>query len=95
MEAKTPNSPFVGAPKAPNDVVHDVATSEIQEVQKLPVASILRKLEVGDTATFPIEQRSTVMNTLSRFRSDYARMGWDADLTTNKQNFTVIVTRIG
>lgn len=95
METKTPNLPPVGALNTSQDVVQDVSTSDVQEVQKLPVASILRKLEIGEKATFPIEQRSTVMNTLSRFRSDYARMGWDADLTTNKQNFTVVVTRIG
>lgn len=64
------------------------------EVQLLPVAATLRGLAIGQSVTFPIEQRSTVMNTITRFRSDYSRSGWDATTQTNKQQFSVIVTRI-
>lgn len=63
-------------------------------VQPLPVASTLRKLAIGQSAVFPIEQRSTVLNTISRFRSDYSRTGWDATTETNKKQFSVIVTRV-
>lgn len=65
------------------------------EVQPLPVASTLRGLAIGQSVTFPIEQRSTVLNTISRFRSDYSRTGWDATTETNKKQFSVIVTRVG
>lgn len=65
------------------------------EVQPLPVASTLRGLSIGQRVIFPIEQRSTVLNTISRFRSDYSRTGWDATTETNKKQFSVIVTRIG
>lgn len=63
-------------------------------VQLLPVAATLRGLAVGQSVTFPIEQRSTVLNTITRFRSDYSRTGWDATTQTNKQQFSVIVTRV-
>lgn len=65
-----------------------------QEVQMLPVAPTLRALSVGEEATFPIEQRTTVLSTILRLKTDYARMGWNATTTTNKQNFTVVVKRI-
>lgn len=65
------------------------------EVRLLNVAPTLRKMKVGDVVSFPIEQRSTVLNTLSRFRSDYARIGWDAVSETDKTEFVVKVTRIG
>lgn len=65
-----------------------------EAVRLLPVASTLRGLKIGQSVTFPIEQRSTVLNTITRFRSDYSRSGWDATTQTNKQQFSVIVTRV-
>lgn len=94
METNTQNPPFTGVPSAPPMALRDGDTAIPIQVQPLPVSSTLRKLKVGDKATFPIEQRSTVLNTLSRFRSDYMRQGWDAEAVTNKHDFTVIVTRI-
>ncbi len=93
METKTQNPPIVGDQSAPQTVFHGGSHAAMTEVQPLPVASSLRKLKIGETAVFPIEQRSTVLNTLSRFRSDYIRQGWDAAAVTNKHNFTVVVTR--
>lgn len=94
METNTQNPPFTGVPSAPPMELRDGDTAIPIQVQQLPVSSTLRKLKVGDKATFPIEQRSTILNTLSRFRSDYMRQGWDAEAVTNKQDFTVVVTRI-
>lgn len=68
--------------------------TETAEVQMKPVASTLRALEVGESVTFPIEQRTTVMNTITRFRSEFARSAWDAVAETNKKEFSVLVTRI-
>lgn len=93
METKTQNPPFTGTPNTPMAVYRDSGCDTPKEAQTLPVASSLRKLKVGDKVVFPIEQRSTVLNTLSRFRSDYMRQGWDAEAVTNKQDFTVVVTR--
>lgn len=93
METKTQNPPIPGTPSTPIAVFRGSGCATPTEVQPLPVASSLRKLQIGDKAVFPIEQRSTVLNTLSRFRSDYMRQGWDAEAVTNKQNFTVVVTR--
>lgn len=94
METSTTNLPFTGVSCAPQTVFHDDGSTEAMEAQPLPVAATLRKLEVGESAIFPIEQRSSILTTLSRFRTDYARQGWDAEPTTNKQNFTVVVKRI-
>lgn len=94
METKTQNPPITGVASAPQPVFRDGDTAMPEQVQPLPVASSLRKLQVGEKAVFPIEQRSTVLNTITRFRTDYMRQGWDAVSETNKQDFTVIVMRI-
>lgn len=94
METNTPNPPLAGLMSAPPMVLRDGETAVPEQVQPLPVASSLRKLQVGEKAIFPIEQRSTVLNTITRFRTDYMRQGWDAFSETNKQDFTVVVTRI-
>lgn len=79
---------------APPERVHDDCSPVTMEVQPLPVAPTLRKLKIGGEAVFPIEQRSSILTTLSRFRTDYARQGWDAEAVTNKLNFTVVVKRV-
>lgn len=94
MEADNLKMPHFGESETPQMVLHDNDPTTTSEVQPLPVASTLRKLGIGEKAVFPIEQRSTILNTLSRFRSDYIRQGWDATPVTNKQNYTVVVTRI-
>ncbi len=62
-------------------------------VTKIPISPTIRKLDVGDTAVFPIEQCSSVVAIVSRFRKDLARLGWDADIKYDKRNFTVTVHR--
>lgn len=94
METNTPNLPSLGALSTSPEMVHNGCPPATMETQPLPVASTLRKLEIGEEAVFPIEQRSSILTTLSRFRTDYARQGWDAEATTNKLNFTVVVKRI-
>lgn len=63
------------------------------EVKKLPIMPTLRKLEVGEDCTFPIEQRSSVVVLLQRMRTENMRVGWDAELETDTDAFTVKVTR--
>lgn len=94
METNTPNRPLLGVLSTSPEIVHDDYPPVTMEAQPLPVAATLRKLEIGEEAVFPIEQRSSILTTLSRFRTDYARLGWDAEATTNKLNFTVVVKRI-
>lgn len=53
----------------------------------------LRKLDIGESCEFPIEQRSSVVVLLQRMRTENMRIGWDADLTTDNKAFTVSVTR--
>ena len=94
METNTQNRPLLGVLSAHPEGVHNDCSPVTMEAQPLPVAATLRKLEIGEEAVFPIEQRSSILTTLSRFRTDYARQGWDAEATTNKLNFTVVVKRV-
>ena len=64
------------------------------EVKKLPLLPTLRKLEIGDTAVFPIEQYASVITTKSRLCLENSRIGWDARVNVNKDEFTVNITRI-
>lgn len=66
---------------------------ESLEVKKLPIMPTLRKLDIGESCEFPIEQRSSVVVLLQRMRTENMRIGWDADLTTDNKAFTVSVTR--
>lgn len=62
-------------------------------IEKLPISPTLRKLKPGQKATFPIEQCSSVTAIVSKFRKDMARCGWDAEIKTNKKEYTVTVHR--
>lgn len=62
-------------------------------VKKLPIMPTLRKLEVGEKCEFPIEQRSSVVVLLQRMRTEGMRVGWDAELDTDKEAYMVYVTR--
>lgn len=62
-------------------------------IEKLPISPTLRKLEPGQKATFPIEQCSSVTAIVSKFRKDMARYGWDAEIKTNRKEYTVTVHR--
>jgi hypothetical protein len=64
------------------------------EVKKLPIMPTLRKLDVGGECEFPIEQRSSVVVLLQRMRTENMRIGWDAEMTTDTDAFTVSVKRV-
>lgn len=64
------------------------------EVKKLPIMPTLRGMEVGDECEFPIEQRSSIVVLLQRMRTEQMRIGWDAEMTTDKEAFTVSVKRV-
>lgn len=51
-------------------------------------------MEVGDEREFPIEQRSSIVVLLQRMRTEQMRIGWDAEMTTDKEAFTVSVKRV-
>ncbi len=57
------------------------------------VAGRIRSLTVGESAVFPIERRGAAWGAVSRFRTEMARIGWEAVAVTDRKNFTITVTR--
>ncbi len=78
----------------------DIASSSSQlndnssSVVKKPISSTLRALSVGDSATFPIEQRTSLLIVANRIKKELARVGWDYFSTDNEEEFTISITRI-
>lgn len=78
----------------------DIASSSSQlndnssSVIKKPISSTLRALSVGDSATFPIEQRTSLLIVANRIKKELARVGWDYFSTDNEEEFTISITRI-
>lgn len=64
------------------------------EVQKKPITSVLRGLDVGGEARFPIEQRSSLAATISKLRHDLCRNRWDCVTEENRETFTIKVRRV-
>lgn len=78
----------------------DIASSSSQlndnssNVVKKPISSTLRALSVGDSATFPIEQRTSLLIVANRIKKELARVGWDYFSTDNEEEFSISITRI-
>lgn len=66
----------------------------MEEVTKKPISGELRNLKVGGAVVFPMEQRSSVMSTVSRLRKDLIRKSWNCRIDIVKSKYEVIVTRI-
>lgn len=65
----------------------------MEQVTKLPISPTLRNLKPGEKAVFPIEQSSSVIAIVSKFRKDMARIGWDAKTNVDTKTYTVTVSR--
>lgn len=78
----------------------DIASSSSQfsdntsSVARKPITSTLRALNVGNSAIFPIEQRTSVLIVANRIKKELARVGWDYYSTDNEEEFTISITRI-
>ena len=78
----------------------DIASSSSQlndnssNVVKKPISSTLRALSVGDSATFPIEQRTSLLIVANRIKKELARVGWDYFSTDNEEEFSISIPRI-
>lgn len=64
---------------------------EVTERRK--VITILREMKVGDREVFPLEQKTSVLNTISNrlYKERANGMSWSTK--TNKDNMTYVVTR--
>ena len=64
------------------------------EVQKKPILGELRKLNVGGVVTFPIEQRSSVIASISKLKKEMARQQWDAKWSDRLREYKEAVERL-
>lgn len=68
--------------------------NRMAEVKKKPISRELRKIRIGGVATFPIEQRSSVITVVNKLRRELIRNNWDCEVKDNLRKYTVEVTRI-
>lgn len=66
----------------------------VKEIEKRPVISTLRNMEVGDKEVFPIEQSVTVSNTITSRLLKERKEGMSWKKSTNVMDSVVTVERI-
>lgn len=66
----------------------------MEVIEKKPITSELRALEVGDSVVFPIEQRSSVMGVKNKLEKNLVRQGWRVEVKDDLKDYTVTVTRV-
>lgn len=62
-------------------------------IDKKPITSTLRGLSLGESANFPIEQRTSALVVANRLKKELARIGWDYSYCDDEDNFIVKITR--
>lgn len=68
--------------------------NRMTEVRKKPISGELRRIGIGGVASFPIEQRSSVITVVNKLRRELIRNNWDCEVKDNLSKYTVEVTRI-
>ncbi len=58
-----------------------------------PLTKTIRELGVGDAVKFPIERHGSVKAVVSRLRLEQIRIGWNARVKVDYDNFQVEVRR--
>lgn len=58
-----------------------------------PLTKTIRGLGVGDAVKFPIERHGSVKAVVSRLRLEQIRIGWNARVKVDYDNFQVEVRR--
>lgn len=64
-----------------------------QTIKRKPISAELKLLEIGETAHFPVEQRSSVISVANRLKKELVRSNWDFKFEDNPENYTVSVIR--
>ena len=59
-----------------------------------PLTKTIRELAVGDAVRFPIERHGSVKAVVSRLRMEHIRIGWNARVRVDYDNFKVEVRRV-
>lgn len=65
----------------------------MEEISGAPLTKTIRELEVGQTASFPIERHGSVKAIVSRMKMEQIRIGWCATIDVNYDTFEVEVRR--
>lgn len=60
----------------------------------LSFTALVRGLAVGDSVRFPIEKHGSVKAVVSRIRTEQMRVGWNATIRVDCDNFQVMVKRV-
>lgn len=58
-----------------------------------PLTKTIRELGVGDAVRFPIERHGSVKAIVSRLRMEQIRIGWNARVRVDYDNYQVEVRR--
>lgn len=66
----------------------------MEEVRTKPITPELRKLKLGESVTYPIEQYGSVKSVISRLRKELVRSNWNVRATTDTDKYEVTVKRI-
>lgn len=70
----------------------DVAECKPRAGQSL--AALVRGLAVGHVIRFPVEKYGSVKAIVSRIRTEQMRVGWNARISVDSDNFQVVVERV-
>lgn len=71
---------------------HGVAECKSRSGQSLTAQ--VRGLAVGGTIRFPIEKHGSVKAVVSRIRTEQMKVGWNARVSVDCDNFQVVVNRV-
>lgn len=70
------------------------SVAECKPNDKLSLTAVIRRLAIGDTVRFPIEKHGSVKAVVSRMKIERMRVGWNARLSVDSDNYQVVVRRI-
>ena len=65
----------------------------IAESAGAPLTESIRQLGIGDAVRFPIERHGSVKAIVSRMRMEQLRIGWNASIKVDYDNYQVEVRR--
>ena len=68
------------------------SVAECKPNDKLSLTAVIRGLAIGDAVRFPIEKHGSVKAVVSRMKIE--RVGWNARLSVDSDNYQVIVRRV-
>lgn len=62
-------------------------------ITKKPITKSITSMAVGDSCTFPLEQRTSVLVICNRYAKANLRIGWDYEVIDHPQSYEVEIKR--